>query len=181
MKRRRNSSDLAAAAVLAQSWSGRAPSKVTEITEVHQYREDLADLAGLEELVVARGDTEYTLRFGHDVRLAGAPPDPGEDVTRQLYLIGGDQQLDLDSLDIGATERNRDKIDIGRVASICYYARKDHLDGKPAPYEHQFGEEGGELPLLVYDTRNRRLELVGGSYEIKLRDYDGAHSAGIRD
>lgn len=175
---RGNGAGLAAAANLAEAWHGRAPHQVTEVTEVTRSRTDFADLAGLEELVVITGSGyECTLRFGHDVRVCGAV-DPGDDVCRQIYFVGGDQELNLKSLEIYNV---RDKVDVGRVRSITYHTRKDHLEGTPGSYEHQFGEEGGEEPLLVYDTLNHRLELVGGSYEIAFDDYDGRHSAGIRD
>lgn len=178
-KRKNSAAELAAAGQLAESWSGRAPHQVTEIQETLRARNDFADLGGLEELVVERNGYAYTLRFGNDVRVAAAV-EPGADVTRQIYFVGGDQELDLDALDIESAAF-RDKVDVGRVRTIVYVARKDHLEGTLGPYEHRFGEEGGSEPLLVYDCLNQRLELVGGTYEIRLKDYDGRHSAGIRD
>ena len=35
------------------------------------------------------------------------------------------------------------------------------------PYRHEFGEDGGEFPFLVYDELNKRLSLAGGTYEVR--------------
>lgn len=35
------------------------------------------------------------------------------------------------------------------------------------PYRHEFGEDGGEMPFLVYDELNKKLQIVGGTYVVK--------------
>lgn len=35
------------------------------------------------------------------------------------------------------------------------------------PYRHEFGEDGGEMPFLVYDELNKKLQIVGGTYEVR--------------
>jgi len=180
--RRRNSME--GAEELSEAWLGRQPSRIREVTEELKVRTDLADLGGLEELVVQRAGAEYVLPFGHDVRLAAAPPPKGENRAYQLYFIGGDQRLNLASLDI---EEPRDLIELGRVASITYSARKQHLENKQVPWQHEFGEEEKKnatvevLPVLIYDRLNHQLSLAGGRYYIRLDDYDGQYSAGIRN
>ena len=35
------------------------------------------------------------------------------------------------------------------------------------PYRHEFGEDGGEMPFLIYDELNKKLSIVGGTYIVK--------------
>lgn len=86
----------------------------------------------------------------------------------QLFIIGGDQSLDLPSLGITGQEASKELITIGDVKNICYHASKT-FDGKEEEYDyvHKMGEDGGDLPTLIYDRINRQLKLSGGSYFIK--------------
>ncbi len=105
----------------------------------------------------------------------------------QLYLVGGDQSLDLSQLKL--TEK--DSTVIGEAWGICYHTRKDFDDFKPTDYCHTFGDEKahprlrrgadiwedakppeklfgtGELPVLIYDSLNQKLSLSGGVYRIE--------------
>ena len=69
---------------------------------------------------------------------------------------------------------------VGPVYEIVYFADKHHLTGPKQQktgmeYFHEFGEDEGfvkgdafdQLPWLVYDRRNVKLLLVGGSYTIE--------------
>lgn len=160
------------AAELAEAWHGRPASKITEVEERIREHEVLVDLGGLEEIELV--DPPVVIRFGHDTRLAS------NEQGTQLYLVGGDQAVDLDEFPV---DRSKEQVVLGEVSAVTYYAAKQHLGGehrRPGPYRHEFGEEGGTRPQLVYDTRNRLLSLAGGSYKI-LRDMPGGYSAGIRD
>jgi hypothetical protein len=181
--RRNPNRELAGAMQLSQSWHGRAPRSMREVAELLEVRTDFADMAGLEELVVISrdGGEQITMRFGHDVRLCGGLDRPctEEDAKAiQLYFVGGDQEICLADFGI---DTPHDKELLGTVQSIAYVTTKKHLNARNGPFEHEFGEEGGELPTLVYDNLNKKLELIGGSYAIALGDYDGRHSAGIRN
>ena len=107
----------------------------------------------------------------------------------QLYLRGGDQTLDLDSIKMA--DYSRDHMVIGEVWGLAYSTKKDfdqfaeveyvHIlglekyhqklprsadlweDALP-PYDEAFGS--GNLPTLNYDTLNQALSLVGGIYKI---------------
>jgi hypothetical protein len=184
-KRRNPSADssdqLAGAARLSESWHGRPPRTVRELEELVEVRTDFADLGGLDEFVVIGRDgaDEFTMRFGHDVRVGGVLEErDGGKFAVQLYFVGGDQAIDLAEFGI---DDPHDKDLLGQVKSICYVTTKKHVKANNEPFEHEFGEEGGELPSLVYDSLNQRLELIGGSYSIALGDYDGQYSAGIRN
>ena len=82
---------------------------------------------------------------------------------RQIAFVGGDQTLPVDK------DGNKFLTDVGEVYSITYFTHKHHLsDGKGfSSYIHKFGEEGGVRPLLAYDTLNKKMLLLGGSYTVE--------------
>lgn len=61
---------------------------------------------------------------------------------------------------------------LGVLDEVTYETVKDHLDGELVQYVHEFGEEGGEPPLLCADG-DGNLYVVGGDYTIA--------TEGIRD
>jgi hypothetical protein len=86
----------------------------------------------------------------------------------QLYLVGGDQSLNLSDLNIDGPAADKEHIAIGDVTHIVYRTRKDFDKLQETDYIHQFSEDTkGPLPELVYDRINKRLSLVGGVYFIK--------------
>lgn len=180
--------ELSDAQELARGFHGRDNEAEFEEIESHQYRGELAQLGDLEELEIVTGDDLSCLTFTDSVRLGGSSD------RKQLFLVGGDQELSdefLDALEVG----DKDKVMIGYVYSISYWTDKHHLvgsRGKDEAYMHCFGEglfpnpamEGrtmadnsvwmleekvssGVLPMLVYDRLNKHMEFVGGGYEIR--------------
>ena len=121
------------------------------------------------------------INFDADTRLAS------NESGSQLYVVGGDQSLDLAALGVKGHEAKKDLAKVGPVYSVTYVTAKHHLgkaDQQPGPYEHVFGKKvkgkrAGE-PTLSYDTMNQEVELVGGGYHIDV-DIEGKYSAGIRD
>ena len=85
----------------------------------------------------------------------------------QLYLVGGDQSLDLDDLDITGDCATKELVTIGDVVKIYYETQKDFDKFEDIQYHHELGEETGELPILAYDRLNQRLLFVGGAYHIE--------------
>lgn len=57
--------------------------------------------------------------------------------------------------------------ELGRLESVVYSTEKAG-DGN-SRYVHDFGEEGGEKPLLAVDPDNKRLHVVGGDYTVEDR------------
>ncbi len=99
----------------------------------------------------------------------------------QLFVVGGDQSLDLSGLNITGQSANKELITIGSVTNICYHAHKI-FDGKREEFDyvHKFSEDShGPLPVLIYDRINRQLKLSGGVYKIE-RPLVGT-SPGIED
>jgi hypothetical protein len=91
-----------------------------------------------------------------------------------IEFVGGDQSLDLEDLQVSELEieTNKRYVQIGEVFSISYFADKHHLTGPKSQaygteYIHEFGEDGGDRPILVYDARDKKMKLVGGSYKVE--------------
>lgn len=55
-------------------------------------------------------------------------------------------------------------VKLGRLHSVTYHTSKG---GEDALWEHEFGEEGGTAPDLVMDPKNKRLHIVGGTYDVQ--------------
>ena len=85
----------------------------------------------------------------------------------QLYLIGGDQSLDLDELKFSDREQEKELVTVGECFFVSYLTRKDFDKHEEIVYEHELGEETGVVPTLVYDRLNKRLMLSGGEYHIE--------------
>lgn len=54
--------------------------------------------------------------------------------------------------------------ELGELVSVTYQTSKG---GELAMWQHEFGEEGGVRPKLVVDPRNRKLHIVGGTYDVQ--------------
>jgi len=100
----------------------------------------------------------YQLQFTRRRPRVAASPDG-----KQLYLVGGDQSVDLSDLGLDA----RDHVVLGEAERIVYRTSKAYHNFQPTDYVHRFAEDGGERPILAYDTLNERLYFVGGSYQVK--------------
>lgn len=159
-RKRRNNSEAEAARALTEAFHGRPMRSVREVTERYETPTQLADLGRLVLLDVRTSQGRVDLGRGGNVRVAAT----GDG--RNLYFVGGNQTLDLAQLGLGHV-LPRDYVPLGKVRKIVYFTSKDFHNFEPVEYVHKFGEEGGEPPDLVYDTRNRKLLLVGGSYEVR--------------
>jgi hypothetical protein len=164
-KRPRRRNGVEGAAALYEKFHQAPAEKVTTKTLATHKHAVLADLGRLAELFVKvdTGDTRklvFAEQGAGVVRLA-ASEDGG-----QLYFIGGDQKLDLAKLG-QAGNLPKDHLAIGECTAIAYETAKGFHDFKPSLYVHKFGEGGHERPALGYDVRNKRLYLVGGSYQVK--------------
>lgn len=178
-------SELEEAEEVSKGFHGREVGEAFDIEEKHQYRSELAQLGELVELEVLNENIPQllTLSFNRDrdslVRLSSSAN------RKQIFLIGGDQEINDEDLErYNPQSYEKDKISVGNVFSISYFADKHHLTGpkqqrKGTDYIHEFGEQtfkkqspetkiaGGALPNLIYDRLNKQMELVGGIYEIR--------------
>jgi hypothetical protein len=179
---------------VARGFHGRENREIFEIEEEVQYRENLACLGEMLEL-------EVFIETRQDEGLVSVcfKRKPQSEIVflncsgdrKQLYLVG-DTGLPDDWLEeANPSGWEKDKVPIGWVYSISYFADKHHLTGskqqaKGSEYIHAFGEQtfqapnrfegiwkleekitGGLLPELVYDRLNEGMELIGGGYVVK--------------
>ena len=160
------------AARLAERFHGRPPREILEIDERESYDDYGAVLGALERLDILTEDGRNAIPIefdcepgGKDNVLVVADPEG-----KNIEFIGGDQSFPWDQIEDTATDKNL--VLVGPVCEIDYFADKHHLDGpdeqkRGITYYHKFGDEGGELPYLVFDTRNEKMMLVGGDYKVE--------------
>lgn len=165
------------AQLLTEDFHGRPVRDVIEVEEREVYDRHVAVLGYLIELGILMEDeeTDIPIRFQDD------DDDPVIDDSTvyvvsnpagtNIQFVGGDQDIDWQSVD-GASQQGKYLVWVGPVHSIAYFTDKHHLSGPKSqkdgtPYEHEFGEEGGELPCLIFDRQNKRILLVGGDYSVE--------------
>jgi hypothetical protein len=181
------------AEALSEEFHGRPVTDVLEVEEREVYDEHGTILGYLEELAILTEDGGYIfpIRFKYDkddarknVLVVSNP------AGTNIEFVGGDQDIDWWNV-TGASQEDKYLVSVGPVYSIAYWADKHHLEGPKRqalgmPYEHKFGpeddeqeeelsfdEEGEELPFLVFDRRNKKLWLVGGSYTVESEGITG--------
>lgn len=160
------------AARLAEQFHGRPAREIIEIEEREDYDDSGAVLGCLERLDILMDDEQTAIPIKFDFR-----PESDDNVLvvadpegKNIEFVGGDQSIPWDEIEGIATDKNL--VLVGPVCEIDYFADKHHLQGSAEQkhgitYYHEFGDEGGELPYLVYDTRNEKLIMVGGEYTIE--------------
>lgn len=151
-----------AAAAAFEEFHGYPSTEDLHFLELENVPSELAALGDLVSLTVrpAGGRGRVVLgEFGGAILATN-----GE--RNQLYVVGGDQSVDL--ADFGLAGRHEREL-LGELLEVVYFTTKTHLgsEGGEAEYHHDFGEESGGRPSLVYDTVNERLEVVGGAYTIE--------------
>lgn len=65
----------------------------------------------------------------------------------------------------------RELVKLGALEAITYSTTKG--DTGFAHYEHEFGEDGGNKPVLAMDPRTKRLHIVEGDYDVEDRGITG--------
>lgn len=168
------------AAHFYEKFHGKPSTEEVVIEEEEHYHENLGTIGTLCAMVV---DTptgkRATITFDDDIPFLCA----SEDGT-QLYIEGGNQEIDLKALGMDSKEWVKDRMVIGQFAepeagrrwNISYITAKRFDQFQEIEYQHDLGEanEGEpkskrrESPILEYDTRNCHLFISGGQYRIKL-------------
>ena len=159
-----------AAASFYETFHGTPSTETVDVVESIHEHDNLTPLGGLRELVVhtlsgyklAKTWGEDKTGDVHDIPFLCSSEDGN-----QLYIRGGDQTIDLDSIKMGpSTKWNKEKIVVGDIHLITYRTRKSFDKFKDIDYFHKLGEETRVRPTLVYDTRSQLMEIVGGQYHI---------------
>jgi hypothetical protein len=94
------------------------------------------------------------------------PDIAAEPNARQLYVVGGNQNIDSKLVELGA-DPEKDIADLGFCYLIEYFTQKRFDKFEPTNYWHHFGERTGVQPRLMYDRIHKRLSLAGGEYIVK--------------
>lgn len=162
-KSRKKNGSLEKAEKLYSDFHGKDATEVIEMQESDVSRQTYTALGDLVDLTIeTTAGTVAKIDFSKDdaVKVASAPGG------RQLYLIGGSQDLDgaLDKFD---TDAAKDFVELGRAKQITYRARKSFNDFRLIDYYHDLGEESGNVPLAFYDRLRKRIYFVGGSYHVE--------------
>jgi hypothetical protein len=162
-------SDTQAAAELYEQFHGVEPTGEVVYTETTEVPDSFAELGDLVELCVATV-------HGKDATIAAPDPEDGNLQTvvklasspdgRQLYLIGGDQSLDLEKLGFAESEERHHML-IGTLYQITYRTKKKFHKMRMTDYFHNLGEESGLQPALTYNPYNERMGITGGNYLVK--------------
>ena len=109
---------------------------------------------------------EDVRKFKGWLKSVGAPDVAAVPNTRQIYFVGGNQNLDEQLVRLGA-DPEKDLCDLGFCYLIEYFAQKRFDRFEPTTYFHQFGEKSGVRPRLIYLRVPKLLLLGGGEYVVR--------------
>lgn len=158
--RRRNPSELEAAAALSEKFHGRPARKVTEHKIIDREITDLTELGKAVSLDIETPDGRVIqLTLSNKTKVCSDPKGG------QLYLVGGDQSVNLKQFGIADTGKHH--VILGEGVQIVYHTRKSFDKFEPVDYVHDLGEETGETPTVCYDVLNQRLFFVDGAYAVE--------------
>lgn len=150
------------AAGLYEKFHGKEPGEILEMQESDAARQTYTALGDLQELVIdaPAGKVKIGFDSGDAVKVASAPGG------KQLYLLGGNQNLDS-QLDRFGSDAGKDFVELGAAVQITYRARKSMDNFQMVDYYHDLGEETHEPPMAFYDRLKRRIFLAGGRYRVE--------------
>lgn len=164
-KRKRN---YASAADLYEQFHG-VPAKYETDTGLpvvdYDNNDELGQLGRLVSLTVVVDAKE---KEGQQIRwnMRDAPDVAAEKSGKQIYFVGGDQNIDslLGGLRTPGSARI---INLGPCIQIEYFTKKHFDRMRPIVYFHHLGEDSGVQPDLLYDRKKKLLRFEGGEYTIK--------------
>lgn len=163
------------AADMYEKFHGKPSERIDVVEEEVHYHENLAGLGQLISLKIKTPTrVRAELSFSGSDRRKGEPVGPDAPLLccsedgRQLYIIGGNQEIDLDAIEMGGKEWLKDSMNLGEILVITYRTEKGFHNFQETDYFHHFSESSGNpRPVLLYDTRNKSLSISGGSYQVK--------------
>jgi hypothetical protein len=176
------------AAQLSEKFHGVPATTVRKVVEYRHRDEKLTELGDMVRLVIDTPtgkvvEINFATSGKNVVRLATRPVKnkAGKIIGKQLYFVGGDQEPNLQPFGLSNDNWVRDRMELGRLhnypksakeGAITYRTKKAFHNLKLTDYWHRPGEETidkvgpAALPLVIYDHRNKKLELAGGQYHI---------------
>ena len=174
---RRNYAD---ATDLYTQFHGRGPRRVTDTKQplsslehkmlpVAEYGTH-PELSQLGKLVSIRFGDHAKNQWGKELKWTSsddAPDLAAERKGEQLFLVGGNQTVDVAAIPWKPTKFRGAMLCLGFAYRVEYFTQKKFDNYQPVTYYHELGEETGKRPKLVYDPRKRRLHFVYGEYVVK--------------
>jgi hypothetical protein len=151
------------AAALREAFTGADADSYTVHREDHMPAGDYAQLGKLLALYVKP-------HFGGQVQMIKPRGTilVADESARQLWFVGGDQDISSALSVFGAVDRGSGLFELGEARRIDYKQRKEHVpDPDVDEWRHEFGEETGERPLVLFDATRKRLLLEGGEYVVR--------------
>lgn len=126
---------------------------------------DVAEYRRRAESTRSQADVDQLKSF---MRKHGTPDVASEPNGKQLYIVGGNQNIDSKLGELGA-DSEKELIDCGFCYVIEYYTQKHFDRQRPIDYFHRLGEKSGVPPRLFYWRTAHLLQLVGGEYFVTAR------------
>lgn len=148
---------------LYETFHGREPREILELTKSAISRGEYAALGDLVEITIVTPDDQHVkVGFKNDgVRLASTAEGT------QLVLLGGNQDISGTLGMFGSADTSKDLLDLGEAKQIVYDAAKWQTDFTPQEWKHDFGEESGIRPRVLFDQLNKELWFAGGTYRVE--------------
>ena len=164
----RNQSSGAPAAKLYKDFHGKASKEVIRLQEALMKAGDYTALGDDPEfwLEPVKGDPHKwpaaDIEFEKKDKVKLATDAKG----KRLYIVGEQQKLPAAYFKKEGFETDGRYVFLGTCYAISYQTEKVFDGFRTTIYAHEFGEETGERPELIYDQESERLLLVGGAYKI---------------
>jgi hypothetical protein len=159
-----------------ESFHGTPPRETVIVEEQIHEHEHLWNCGRLIEMVI---DTLTGKELHLTWEETEAPFLSCSEDGKQLYIEGGDQELDLASIGMDSDRWVKDRMVVGTFAAprgkrnwnLTYRTKKDFDGFEEIDYQHWLGEPSKELPnpsapLLEYDPISKKLYVSGGQYII---------------
>jgi len=148
---------------LYETFHGREPREILELTDSAVERGEYVNLGDLVELTIVAPDKNHVkVGFKDDgVRLASTAEGT------QLVLIGGNQDISRTLGMFGAEDTSKDLLDLGDLKQIVYDAAKWQTDFTPQEWKHDLGEESGIRPRVLFNQLKKRIFFAGGTYRVE--------------
>lgn len=151
------------AAALREAFTGADADSYTVHSEAHMPAGDYAQLGKLLALYVkphSGGQVQMIKPRGAIL--------VSDESARQLWFVGGDQDIAAALGVFGARQRSAGLFELGEAERIDYKQRKEHVpDPDVDEWRHEFGEESGVRPVVLFDATHKRLLLEGGEYVVR--------------
>lgn len=155
------------AASLRERFTGMPSDGFFVADEPHMPKGDYAQIGTLLALYI-KPLTGGQVQIIKAAKSEDRPIVASDESARQLWFVGGDQDLSLSLEVFGARQRGAGIWVLGDARRIDYKQRKEHI---PHPerdeFQHAFGEETGELPTVLFDANAKRILLEGGAYSVR--------------